>query len=109
MAAGIPRAREEVVMKVEERIERHERQLAELGGRIGELSKALERAEAKLREDLAPELEALRKQHQELAEQLAGLRLEKAESWVEEDLEEGLLRIFDDIGGRVTLMGERLA
>ena len=109
MAAGIPRARKEVVMKVEERIERHERQLAELDGKLSELGRALERAEAKLREDLAPELEALHKQHQELAEQLAGLRLEKAESWADEDLEEGLLRIFDDIGGRVTRLGERVA
>ncbi len=88
----------------EEQIQRLESWENDLNNRIAALDSQLDSVPPKLRETFSDELKLLRKQRSEADKRLAELRLEKAESWREEDLQAGIVNIFDDIGRRLDRM-----
>ena len=83
------------------------RQLDHLERRMEELEGRLAQAGSGLRERYQAELKTLRERHREADAEEGELRVEEADSWEEEDLQGGLLAIFDDIGSRLDrLFGE---
>ena len=91
----------------EDDIQALKRQLDHLDRRIEELEGRLAQAGSALRERYQSELKTLRERHREAETELARLRRDEADSWEEEDLQGGLLAIFDDLGGRLDrLFGE---
>lgn len=85
----------------EDDIQALKRQLDHLDRRMEELEGRLAQAGSALRERYQGELKALRNRHREAEAEMARLRVDEAESWEREDLQGGLLAIFDDIGGRL--------
>lgn len=96
-------------MNHETEIHRLENLLARYRARIEVLQHEAARADSKLREDLARELAEIHKRQRHAEEQLAHARLQRAESWEEEDFAAGLMAIFDDLGRRIDGLFGRMA
>lgn len=89
-------------------IRRFETHLEDLDRRMHGLQTELDKVDPGLRASYKNELAALATDRQAAQEQLARLRLADAESWQEEDLETGILEIFDQIGERLNGLFSRI-
>lgn len=89
-------------MTPEEEIQRLETRLAEFEEKLSDVSAHLERADPKLREAYAKELRVLEEKKQHAHDRLAELRVQKAESWADEDLRATVFEVFDEIGRRLS-------
>lgn len=96
-------------MDHDDKIRQLEQRLAEMDEHIAELERRLPNAPTQERGALDRELSAIRERHRHAEQRLAQEKLEQAESWQEEDLETGILEIFDDIGRRIDAMFSRIA
>lgn len=96
-------------MNMEEEIQNLESRLVKFNQEIGQLEVEIEKGNQKLKEDLRPQLEAIRQRRRYAEERLEKARLEKAESWLDEDFRAGLLAIFDDIGRRIDSLFGRVS
>lgn len=91
----------------EDEIAALERQLSHLDRRIEDLEGRMARAGLTLRQAYQAELKSLRDEHRRAEAEIARLRRQEAESWEREDLQGGILAIFDDLGARLDrLFGE---
>jgi chromosome segregation ATPase len=88
-------------MKVDQHIEQLEGRLAAFDDQIKEMEGKIDDANSKLKEDLALDLNHIKKKRHHAEEQLAQLRLNKAESWADEEFRSGMFAVFDDIGRRL--------
>ncbi len=86
-----------------------EARLAELDTRIQELEESYRRSGQSVRRVLEIDMSELRARRAHAAELLSQLRLEDAEAWEKEDFRSTLLRVFDEIGERVSRLVDRLA
>lgn len=85
-----------------------ERRLGQIDRQMADLQQMMDHADPKLREDLSRELESIRQRRQTVADHLARLHLQEAESWSQEDLESGMFAILDGMGEQITrLLGGR--
>jgi hypothetical protein len=88
-------------MTEKQAIRRFEAHLEDLDRRMLGMEAELEQVDPGLRASYRNELAALTADRRAAQEKLAHLRLADAESWQEEDLEAGILEIFDEIGERL--------
>ncbi len=85
----------------EERIRQLETRLAGWENRIDELEEELARSEAAIRNRYFRDLQDLKEKRDAARNRIAELRLRRAESWEDDDLQAGIIRVFDDIGSRI--------
>lgn len=96
-------------MNHEAEIHRLEQLLARYRSQVEVLHDEASRADPKLREDLARQLDDIHRRQRHAEEHLAHARLQRAESWEEEDFATGLMAIFDDLGRRIDGLFGRMA
>lgn len=93
----------------EKAIQRLETQLNGWEHRIEELEAELDRIGPRTRSRYFRDVQELKERRDAAKSRLSQLRLKKAESWEEEDLQAGLIRVFDDIGCRVNRLVSKVS
>lgn len=93
----------------EEQIRQLETQLATFDYKISELEGELENATPAVRNSHFRDLQEVKEKRDAAESRLAKLRLRQAQSWEEEDLQAGIVRVFDDIGTRVNRLVSRVS
>ena len=89
-------------MTPEQQIKHLENRLNDYGSEITKLEGKLKYADAKLRETYQNEIDDLRQRRHRVEGQLAQARLNKAESWSDENLGAGIAEALDEIGQRLS-------
>lgn len=90
-------------MSIEEQIQQLQKRLADWEAEMNELQAEIATSDkdAKVKEGLLSELDALQARRRLAEERLAELRTQEAEAWADDTLLTGILDIFDDIGRRL--------
>ncbi len=93
-----------------EAIQRLENQLNGWEHRIDELEAELDRIGPRTRSRYFRDVQELKERRDAAKNRLSQLRLKQAESWEEEeDLQAGIIRVFDDIGCRVNRLVSKVS
>ena len=93
----------------ESAIERLEKQLSGWEDRINDLEAELERIGPGTRSRYFRDVQELKERRDAARTRVTQLRLKEAESWEEEDLQAGIIRVFDDIGCRVNRLVSKVS
>lgn len=93
----------------EEAIRRLENQLDGWDDRIHQLENELERFGPRTRSRYFRDIQELKERRDAVKNRINLLKIRRAESWEEEDLQAGILRVFDDIGIRVNRLVSRVS
>ncbi|WP_303905738.1 hypothetical protein [Thiohalomonas denitrificans] len=93
----------------EKAIQRLENQLVGWEHQINELEAELDRIGPRTRSRYFRDVQELKERRDAAKNRLSQLRLKQAESWEEEDLQAGIIRVFDDIGCRVNRLVSKVS
>lgn len=93
----------------EERIRQLETHLAGWENRITELEAQLAKAGPQISNSCFRDIQDLKEKRDAARNRIAQLRLPRAESREEDNLQAGIQRVFDDIGSRVNRLANRVS